>query len=126
MTQSDINDSDSITFAEECGCGKIYIRIWEPEGVFDRVFIQGSISKTQDCGYSWMESMAGVITFALRKAIQEALIGEEIDSEPIEKGIIKRLKHQGCNKKPSCVHGIAVALEKYLTMRGWIEEKSTP
>jgi hypothetical protein len=114
---------DSITLTQKCGCGNIYIRIWEPEGQFQRVFIQGSISKTQDCGYSWMEAMAGIITFSLRRAIAEALSGPEVDSEPIESGIIKQLKYQGCNKKPSCAHGIAKALEKYLSMRGWIDEK---
>lgn len=70
-----------------------------------------------------MEAMAGVITFALRRAITEAIKGTEVDTDPIENGIIKQLKYQGCNKKPSCVHGIARALEKYLTMRGWIDEK---
>ena len=116
-------EPDSLTFCEKCGCGKIIIRIWEPDGVFCRVFIQGSISKTQECGYSWMEAMAGIITFSLRRAITEAIKGTEVDSDPIESGIIKQLKYQGCNKKPSCVHGIAKALEKYLSMRGWIDEK---
>lgn len=97
-----------------CGCGRLTCII-NTNGDFHSLFLKGSMTKESPCGGAWLDAMAGILTFALRRAIKE---GEDA----LQKGILKQLRNQACNNQTvvgkSCVHQIYVVLEKYLKGRG--------
>jgi hypothetical protein len=68
------------------------------------------MTKESPCGGAWINAMAGILTFALRRAIKE-------DEDALYRGVIKQLKNQACNNQSivgkSCVHQISRVLEGY-------------
>ena len=92
-------------------CGNIYCLFLEDEDAFHKVQIKGDIGK-MPCGRCWLEAMARILTYALRRGLWEG---------STDQGIIKQLKGIRCNSLPanaehitSCSDAIGKALDEYL------------
>lgn len=112
-----LESDGSITIAQKVGsCGTIYcIFVEGGEGEFKKLFIKGAMGKNTPCGESWLEPIAKILTFALRRSLFEGTV---------DRGIIRQLKGVRCNNiSPnkdhiiSCSDAIASILVKYLLLR---------
>lgn len=115
----------SQTIKTPCACGSIYLIIDERGGKFFRLGLKGSMTKECPCGAAWLDSMAGILTFGLRRAF--AIEDREERHGDLFIGIIKQLKNQRCNNESvvakSCVHQISDVLSKYIkTVESHIDE----
>lgn len=103
----------SITISRRICKGHIYCTFVEgSQGEFHRMFLKGNMARETPCGESWLEPLAKILTFSIRRAVWEGTI---------HKGIIKHLQGQRCNSMPpnkdhvcSCTDAIAKCLEEYL------------
>ena len=108
-----MKDYNTITIRKNVGCGSIYCLFLEEEdGEFSRLMIRGDMAKECPCGESWMNSMATLLTFALRRSLWEGTT---------ERGIIKHLMFQTCpsvipNKEHivSCSDAVGRCVLEYL------------
>ena len=79
----------TLTFCKYVGCGKIYVLFLEDDDIFYRLDIRGDMEKSTDCGQVWFNSIARILTYALRHGLWEGTA---------EEGIIKQL----CHKTDKC------------------------
>lgn len=107
----------SVTLAQRVGsCGTIYcIFVEGTEGEFKRLFIKGAMGKNTPCGEAWLEPIAKILTFALRRSLFEG---------SVDRGIIRQLRGVRCNNIApngdhitSCPDAIAKILTRYLLDR---------
>jgi len=102
----------STTIRKRICKGHIYCTFVEGrEGEFNRLELKGNMSRETDCGESWLQPMAKLLTFSLRRAIWEGTT---------ERAIIKHLKGHRCNSMPpnkdhvcSCTDAICKCIEEY-------------
>ncbi len=102
--------SNSKTYRKVLPCLKLYIVLtYTAEGKIDYIKIYSG-NKDNDCGGSFFECMADLLTFSLRRAK-----GDET------KAIIKAMRHHKCNKMSpnkehitSCVDAIGQVLSREL------------
>lgn len=106
---------DSLTMYRKVGCGTIYCIFSEQDGNFYNLIIKGDNAKEIVCGESWMNSIASVLTYALRRSISEG---------NAHKGIVKHLLGHRCNmyvpnkdKIQSCGDAIGRMCLEYLKAR---------
>jgi hypothetical protein len=87
---------DSITMSRKVGCGNIYCIFSESDGEFYNLIIKGDNAREADCGESWLNAMAAILTYALRRSIPE---GHSY------RAIIKHLENHRCQKSvPNAEH----------------------
>lgn len=103
---------NNITIAKPVGCGTIYCIFTERGDSFNRLFIKGDMAKSCPCGESWLNSLAALLTFSLRRSIWEGTTN---------KAIVKHLMFQRCpsavaNKDHivSCADAIGRCVLEYL------------
>ena len=115
-----MKDYPTITISKPVGCGTIYCLFAEDEDTFYKLFIRGDMARECPCGEAWLNSIAKLITFALRRSIWEGSTKE---------GVIKQLLGQRCpsaiaNKEHilSCPDAIARAVLEYSKSRGIVDE----
>ena len=113
---------DSITMSRQVGCGNVYVIFVEEDGAFNRCFIKGDNAKESPCGESWMNAMASILTFSLRKSIWEG---------NTQKAIVKHLLNHRCNMATpnqehivSCSDAIGRCVLEYLKARNLDELES--
>jgi hypothetical protein len=120
-----MKDYPTITISKWIPCGNIYCLFLEEDDSFHRLTIKGDMAKECLCGESWLNSIAKLLTYAMRRSIWE---GNTKD------GIIKQLLGQRCpsyvsNKEHilSCSDAIARCVLEYSKSRDLIneEEKTT-
>ena len=107
----------SITITKKINpCGHIHAIFLEDQDCFHKMFIKGPGTK---CGEVWMDSLAKILTYALRRAEFEGTI---------EDGIIKQLLNVRCNNVVvnkdhicSCPDAIGKAIIQYLKIKA-VEE----
>jgi len=106
---------DSITMSKKVGCGNLYVIFVEEEGAFNRMFIKGDNAKESMCGESWMNSMASILTYALRHSVWEG---------NTKKAVVKHLLNHRCamataNEEHivSCSDAIGRCVLEYLKAR---------
>jgi len=119
--EDDFETNPAITLAKKVACGHIYCIFNEKEDVFDKLLIRGDMAKNCPCGESWLNSIAKLITYAMRRSIWEGNTKE---------GIIKQLLNQRCpasvpNKEHivSCSDAIAKCVLEYSKSRDLLNEK---
>ncbi len=119
-----MKEFNSITISKTVGCGKIYCIFNESEDVFDNLIIKGSNAKEALCGEVWMNAMAKILTYALRRSVWEGTT---------KRAIVKQLLGHRCYASPnkdkttSCVDAIARCVLEYSKSRDLInEEKEAP
>jgi len=114
-------DYKTTTIAKKVGsCGNIYCLFLEDEDAFHKVQIKGDIGK-MPCGGAWLEGMARILTYSLRRGLWEG---------SAYSGIVKQLKGIRCNslvpneeKICSCADAIGKALDDYLKIQEKEEAK---
>lgn len=110
-----MKEFNSITFSKKVGCGRIYVIINESEGAFDNLIIRGSNAKEATCGEVWMNAMAKILTYALRRSVWEGTT---------RRAIVKQLLNHKCyglpneDKTTSCPDAIGKIVLEYLKARG--------
>lgn len=110
----------SITINKKVPCGNIYCIFDESENTFHRLTIKGEMAKNSPCGESWLNAIAKLITFSMRRGIWEG---------NVKRGIIKQLLGQRCpsyipNREHilSCSDAIARCVLEYSKSRDIVEE----
>jgi hypothetical protein len=107
----------SKTFRKWTPCGNIYIQVAfkadSPDKI-DYILIDGG-NKEIDCGKSWLQSLADILTFSIRRIRNQ----HEADA------IVKNMRGHRCNKYVpnkdhvgSCVDAIGQVLETLLCAEG--------
>jgi hypothetical protein len=99
------------TYKKSLSCHNIYINInYKDDGKIDYIKIFGG-HKNSDCGCSFLEAIADLLTFSIRR----------IRNEHEAKSIVKNLRYHKCHKilpspehLSSCVDAIGQVLEKEL------------
>ena len=83
----------------------------EDDNAFHKLFIKGDPDK-MPCGGCWLEAMARILTYALRRGIWEGTVND---------GVIKQLLNIRCNTLPpneahvlSCADAIGKCVQEYL------------
>lgn len=116
-----MKDYPSTTFSKVVPCGNIYCIFAEEADTFHRLTIKGDMARSCDCGEAWFNSIAKLLTYAMRRSIWEGNTKE---------GIIKQLLGQRCpsyrvNKERilSCADAIARAVMEYSKSRDLINEE---
>ena len=112
---------DSLTLSRKVGCGQIYCIFNEDEGAFDNLIIKGDNAKEIPCGEAWMNTMAKILTYALRRSVWEG---------DTKRAIVKQLLNHRCNNVfpnkehiVSCPDAIGRMVLEYLKSRGLDEEE---
>jgi len=118
-----MKDYESITITKRVGCGSIYVIFDEDEHTFHRVRIRGSMAKESPCGEVWLNIVARILTYAIRRGMWE---------DTLQDGIIKQL----CNKSEKCYayvpnkehilncgDAIGRAVLEYAKSRDWVKEE---
>ena len=111
-----MKDYHTITIQKQVGCGHIYLRfLEEEEGAFHKLMISGDMAKEAPCGESWLNAIASLLTFALRRSIWEGTT---------QRAIIRQLCGQRCNMAKlnqehivSCSDAIGKAVLEYIKSR---------
>ena len=105
-----IREYPNSMYCKKIGCGKIYVNIVRRSNG-DFHFIQLFGKSDNDCGGSFRDALANILTFAIRRAKDESEI----------RAIIKGLVSQRCNKIvaneehiTSCADAIAKTLKEAL------------
>ncbi len=107
---------NTITYKKET-CRDLYVVVaYKPDDPQKIEFIRiNSSSKVNNCAVSFMEGLADMLTFSIRR----------IRNEHEARAIIKNLRHQKCLNCPpnkdhstSCSDAIAQVLEKVLKVNG--------
>lgn len=103
----------SRTFQKWTPCGNLYIHIAfkeEAQNKVDFIIIDGA-SREIDCGHSWVQGLADLLTFSVRRIRNQ----HEADA------IIKALRGHRCNKylpnkehTTSCTDAIAQVLQEVI------------
>jgi len=118
-----MKEYNNITFSKKVGCGSIYCIFVEDENTFHRVFIRGDMARETPCGEIWLNTVARLLTYSLRRGLWE---------DTVKDGIIKQLmyKSEKCQgyvpnkeKITSCADAIGRCVLEYAKSRGWIVEK---
>jgi len=116
-----MKDYETVTITKMVGCGHIYCLFLEEEDTFHKLFIKGDMTKDTLCGESWFNSIAKLLTFALRRSSWEG---------NTKRGIVKQLLNQRCpnaivnkDRTVSCADAIARAVLEYAKSRDWIQEE---
>lgn len=114
---------DAMTMHRKVGCGNIYCIFNEKDNDFYNLIIKGDNARETPCGESWLNAMAAILTYALRRSVWE---------NNTKKAIIKHLLNHRCNMIVpnkehivSCVDAIGRMVLEYIKARGLdeIEEK---
>jgi len=111
------------TYRKRAGqCGHIYVMVVfrdDKPNRIDYIKIQGC-TKSNDCGGSWAESIADLLSFSIKR----------IRNKHEAEAIIKALKHHRCNRiapnkdhTTSCVDAIAQVLQEELKVDEISEQK---
>jgi hypothetical protein len=117
-----MRDFEAITLSKKVGCGMIYCIFNEEEHSFYNLEIKGDMAKEAPCGESWFNSVAAILTYALRRSVWEGTT---------KKAIIKHLVGHQCNgfvankeHIKSCSDAIGKMVLEYIKSRG-IDEIET-
>ena len=118
-----MKDYLSITISRQVPCGRIDCIFTEDEHVFHKLKIKADLhlAKQCPCGESWLNSIAKLITYAMRRSIWEGNTKE---------GIIKQLLGQRCSLAIvdpkehilSCSDAIARCVLEYSKSRDLVKE----
>ena len=107
---------DSITMYRNVGCGAIYCIFNEQEGEFYNLIIKTGNTREAPCGESWFNSLAAILTYALRRSVWEGTA---------KQAIVRHLLNHRCNTIipnkehiVSCSHAIGIMVLEYLKARG--------
>jgi hypothetical protein len=113
-----MRDYSTITMTRKVGCGAVYCLFIEEDGAFHKLFIRGDNAKETPCGESWLNSLAAILTYALRRSVWEGTS---------KKAIVKHLLNHRCNNPTrnwqtkeeslSCSHAIGIMVLEYLKAR---------
>ena len=111
----------SITISKKVSpCGHIHCIFLEEEGVFHRLFIKGAMTRETPCGEAFLDPIAKILTYAMRRGLWE---------KNIEKGIVKQLLNVRCNSTIpnkehicSCSDAIGKSVKEYIEMKGIKDE----
>ncbi len=95
------------TYHADVQCGDLFVTV-NGEKIVEEVFVVLGHSGT--CARAFTEALGRVITIAIRK-----------DADV--KKIIKNLKGISCNSAESCVHNVALILEKWMESKAVEEAK---
>ncbi len=107
----DFKTHSSATYHQKIGCGDLYVTIiYKKDGEIGQVLIETDGARNNDCGKSAVESIADLVTFALRRRSKD---------KRDARLIIKALSHHYCNKKYpgralSCSDAVARVLTQVL------------
>lgn len=117
---------DAMTLHRKVGCGNIYCIFSEEDGQFYNLIVKGDMAREAPCGESWLNAIAAVLTYALRKSLWEGTA---------QKAIVKHLLNHRCNTAvpnkehiTSCSDAIGRMVLEYIKSRGLDEieeEKET-
>jgi hypothetical protein len=120
---------ESLTMYRKVGCGSVYCIFVEKEDLFHRLIIKGDNAREAPCGESWLNAMAAILTYALRRSV---------DENNTKRAIVKHLLNHRChmaiaNKDHivSCADAIGRMVLEYIKSRGLDEaeeeaEEETP
>jgi hypothetical protein len=112
----------SITIQKQVGCGHLYLTFIElKSGKFYKLLIDGTMTKESPCGSSWLNAIARVLTYAIRRTTEEDEKNghKELKKTSLWHGIIKQLIGHNCNRRSmvtetSCVGAIASGIKDYI------------
>lgn len=111
-----MKDFDSITMHRKIGCGSIYVIFNEDEGAFSSLTIKGDNVKETPCGESFYNSLAAILTYALRRSVWEGTT---------KRAIVKHLCGHRCNVAIpnkdhiiSCSDAVGKCVLEYIKARG--------
>ena len=117
---------DSITMSRAVGCGRVYCIFTEDDGEFYNLIIKGDNAKEAPCGEAFMNAIASVLTYSLRRSLWEG---------NTQKAIVRHLLNHRCNMAvpnkdhiTSCSDAIGKMVLEYLKARNLDEiekEKET-
>jgi hypothetical protein len=114
---------DALALHRKVGCGSIYCIFNELDNEFYNLIIKGDNASEAPCGESWLNAMAAILTYSLRRAIWDG---------HAKQAIVKHLLNHRCqmvvpNKEHivSCADAIGRMVLEYIKSRGLdeIEEK---
>jgi thiazole synthase ThiGH ThiG subunit len=110
-----VKDYLTYTIKKRVGCGAVYCLFMEDEGAFYKLFVKGNNAKETPCGEAMLNTLAKILTFALRRGFWEG---------SIDRGILKQLKNERCNMAVpnkegvvSCADAIGKAVSDYIQIR---------
>lgn len=124
MTEIGI-DRPSITIQKNVGCGHLYLTFIEHKnGHFYKLLIDGTMTKESPCGSSWLNAIARILTYSIRRTIEEDTKNEhkEMKKTSLWHGVIKQLIGHNCNRRSmvtetSCVGAITMGIKDYISRR---------
>lgn len=113
----------ALTISKEVPCGHIYCIFNEKDDTFHKLTIKGDMSRECPCGDSWLAAISRILTYAMRRGI---------DEDNIKEGIIQQLLGHRCpvfvnikeEKIFSCVDGIAKVMLEYSKSRDLVHEEA--
>jgi hypothetical protein len=119
-------DRPSKTIQKSVGCGHIYCTFIEHKnGNFYKLLIDGTMTKESPCGSSWLNSIARILTYAIRRSTEEDNKDNKKDfkTTSLYHGVIKQLVGHNCNVRSrvtetSCAGAIASAIKDYVRSKG--------
>ncbi len=113
---------DAITMSRKVGCGSIFVIFNEDEGEFYNLIIKGDNAKESPCGESWMNAVAAILTYSLRRSMWEG---------NAQQAIVKHLLNHRCQKIVpneehivSCADAVGKMVLEYIKARG-LEDAQT-
>jgi len=123
----DMRTYDAITFHRAVGCGNIYCIFNEKDDEFYNLIIKGDNAREAPCGEVWLNAMAAILTYALRRAVNEV---------NAKRAIVKHLLNHRCHMAipnrehiTSCADAIGRMVLEYIKSKGLDEieeETETP
>lgn len=113
---------NSLTLQKRVGCGHLYLTFIEHKnGHFYKLLIDGTMTKESPCGSSWLNAIARILTYAIRRSTEEDEKSKKKDFKQTSlfHGIIKQLIGHHCNRKSmvtesSCASAIAMGIKDYI------------
>ena len=115
-------ERSNITLQKRVGCGSIYlIFIEHKNGKFYKLLIDGTMTKESPCGSSWLNAIARILTYSIRRTMEEDNKNghKEMKRTSLWHGVIKQLIGHSCTRRSmvtesSCVGAIAMGIKDYI------------
>ena len=111
---------EAITMSRKVSCGNIFCIFNENEGEFYNLIIKGDNTKEAPCGESWLNALAALLTYALRRSMWEG---------NAQRAIVKHLLGHRCQNVVanadhivSCADAIGKMVLEYLKARNLTDE----